>query len=138
MRSFPGAEAAASPNDRSGGGACARSVGTLPMVVSYISAASATPRVSHPATLIPCQCSDSGASETRPRCGLSPNRPLLDAGKRIEPAPSVPRAAPTRPAATAAPEPPLEPPGVRLTSQGLRVMPQVGDSVHGIAHSGGT
>ena len=42
---------------------------------------------------------------------------------RIEPAPSEAVAAGTSAAATAAPEPPLEPPGVRSGSQGLRVMP---------------
>ena len=42
---------------------------------------------------------------------------------RIEPAPSPAEAIGTRPAATAAPEPPLEPPGVRCGFQGLRVTP---------------
>ena len=56
---------------------------------------------------------------------------------RIEPAPSTASAAGTRPAATAAPEPPLEPPGVRSTSHGLRVTPQVTDSVNGHSPSSG-
>ena len=56
---------------------------------------------------------------------------------RIDPAPSEPSAAPTRPAATAAAEPPLEPPGERSRSQGLRVIPKVGDSVNGSAHQRG-
>jgi hypothetical protein len=42
---------------------------------------------------------------------------------RIEPAPSVPSASGPSPAATAAPAPPEEPPGVLLRSQGLRVIP---------------
>ena len=42
---------------------------------------------------------------------------------RIEPAPSPAEAIGTRPAATAEPEPPLEPPGVRCGFQGLRVTP---------------
>ena len=50
---------------------------------------------------------------------------------RIEPPPSEPSAPPTRPAATAAAEPPLDPPGVRLRSHGLRVAPKVGVSVNG-------
>ena len=50
---------------------------------------------------------------------------------RIEPAPSAATAAGTRPAATAAAEPPLEPPGVRSVSHGLRVTPHVIDSVNG-------
>src|SRR5688572_19786695 len=57
---------------------------------------------------------------------------------RIEPAPSDPIAAPARPAAIAAPEPPDEPPGVRWRSHGLRVTPKVGDSVHGVIVSSGT
>ena len=42
---------------------------------------------------------------------------------RIEPPPSAAGAIGTRPAATAAAEPPLEPPGLRCGSQGLRVTP---------------
>ncbi len=57
---------------------------------------------------------------------------------RIEPAPSVPIAAETSPAATAVAEPPLEPPLVRCTSHGLRVTPKVGDSVNPVAISSGT
>ena len=49
---------------------------------------------------------------------------------RIDPAPSEPVAAETSPAPTAAPLPPDEPPGTRVTSHGLRVIPQVGDSVN--------
>ena len=44
----------------------------------------------------------------------------------MEPPPSPPVARGTTPAATNAAEPPLEPPGVRETSQGLRVMPVSG------------
>ena len=43
--------------------------------------------------------------------GLIPTSPHSDAGMRIEPPPSVAVATPTSPAATAAAEPPLEPPG---------------------------
>ncbi len=45
---------------------------------------------------------------------------------RIEPPVSVPRAAKHRPAATAAAEPPLEPPEVRSRFQGLLVWPTLG------------
>src|SRR5712664_2671171 len=48
---------------------------------------------------------------------------------RIEPPPSVPTASGPRPAATAAPAPPLEPPGVSEGFHGLRVMPKRGLSV---------
>ena len=57
---------------------------------------------------------------------------------RIEPAPSEPSAAPTRPAATAAALPPLEPPGARCRSHGLRVAPNVAVSVNGHSVSSGT
>ena len=48
---------------------------------------------------------------------------------RIDPAPSEAVAAAHSPAATAAALPPLEPPGVRSVSHGLRVMPKAGPSV---------
>jgi hypothetical protein len=40
---------------------------------------------------------------------------------RIEPAVSLPTANPTSPAATAAAEPPLDPPAMRVSSQGFTV-----------------
>ena len=43
---------------------------------------------------------------------------------RMDPPPSPPPARGTMPDATAAADPPLEPPGVRLTSQRLRVGPK--------------
>ena len=81
---------------------------------------------------IPCHGSTAGAVGTRPLCAFRPNRPQQPAGMRIEPAPSDPSAAPASPAATAAADPPDEPPGVRCGSHGLRVTPNVGDSVHGV------
>ena len=48
---------------------------------------------------------------------------------RIEPPPSLPCATGQRPAAVAAAAPPLEPPGVRATSHGLRQSPFSSDSV---------
>ena len=47
--------------------------------------------------------------------------PHRAAGWRIEPPVSVPRASGASQAATAAAEPPLEPPGMRSRSHGLRV-----------------
>ena len=56
---------------------------------------------------------------------------------RIEPPPSLPWATGTIPAATAAAEPPEEPPGVRVRSHGLRVGPVWRGSVVGrIPNSG--
>jgi hypothetical protein len=57
---------------------------------------------------------------------------------RIDPPPSEPTASGTRPAATAAPLPPLLPPGVSAVSHGLRVAPKVLDSVIGSIISSGT
>ena len=53
----------------------------------------------------------SGPREIRPRLGLRPTSPQQAAGMRIEPPPSLPWASGTIPAATAAAEPPEEPPG---------------------------
>jgi hypothetical protein len=56
---------------------------------------------------------------------------------RIEPPPSFPAAIGTMPAATAAAAPPLEPPGVRVRSQGLLARPNSSGSVTArIANSG--
>ena len=50
---------------------------------------------------------------------------------RIEPPPSLPWATGTMPLATAAAEPPEEPPGVRSRSHGLRVGPKMRASLTG-------
>ena len=56
---------------------------------------------------------------------------------RIEPPPSLPWAAGARPAATAAAAPPLDPPGVRAVSHGLRQGPFSSDSVTAVRPSSG-
>jgi hypothetical protein len=55
-----------------------------------------------------------------PRRGRSPHTPHSEAGIRIEPAVSVPRAPSAPPVATATAEPPLDPPAMRSESHGLR------------------
>ncbi len=65
----------------------------------------------------------SGPSVVRWRVVFSPTRPLALAGIRIEPPPSLAWATGTIPEATAAPEPPLEPPVVCSVFQGLRLAP---------------
>ncbi len=50
--------------------------------------------------------------------------PQNAAGPRTDPPQSVPMASGAKPAAVAAAPPPLEAPGVRFTSQGLRVWPK--------------
>ncbi|MNN24203.1 hypothetical protein D3C81_1376250 [compost metagenome] len=64
-----------------------------------------------------------GPFETRPRLGFKPNNPVDAAGTRMDPAASVACASGTMPAATAAAAPPLEPPALNATFQGLRVAP---------------
>ena len=66
------------------------------------------------------------AREMRPTVVLRPMTPQNAAGMRIEPPVSVPVASATRPAATAAAEPPLDPPGTRFRSHGFRVEPRAG------------
>ena len=61
-----------------------------------------------------------------------PKRPQQEAGIRIQPPPSPPLATGTMPLATAAAEPPLEPPLVRVRSQGLLVVPSSTGSVTGV------
>ena len=92
-------------------------------------AASATVRESGPKWEMESKTVGRMSMGIRPRLGLRPTRPHQAAGMRTEPPMSVPSARGTQPAATAAPEPPEDPPGVRLVSQGLRVIPQSGLSV---------
>ncbi len=68
---------------------------------------------------------------------MRPTRPQHEAGIRIEPPPSLAWATGTIPDATAAPEPPDDPPGVRPVSQGLRVGPNRRDSVTGTIPNSG-
>src|SRR5690242_2610597 len=63
---------------------------------------------------------------TRPKVGFSPVTPQYDAGMRIEPPVSLPMAMKTMPEATAAADPPLDPPGMHATSHGLRTVPRCG------------
>src|SRR5262249_59710770 len=58
---------------------------------------------------------------TRPKVGLQPATPQYVAGRVIEPPVCEPSAPRHMPQASAAADPLLEPPGVRLGSQGLRV-----------------
>src|SRR5439155_17862097 len=78
-----------------------------------------------------------GAAEFRPRLGFIPNTPQHEAGIRMEPAPSEAWAAGSMPDATAAADPPDDPPAVRLKSQGLRTGPnRTGSVVEWLPNSG--
>ena len=94
-----------------------------PASTESISAASATVVASAPFSLRPYQSVAPRSHGTTPVPGLMPTRPVHDAGIRIEPIPSLPWAIGTMPAATAAAEPPEDPPGVRPCAHGLRVTP---------------
>jgi hypothetical protein len=59
---------------------------------------------------------------------LKPTIPQHAAGIRIEPPESVPSAASARPAASAAAEPPLEPPAIRPGASGFGTVPKCGFS----------
>src|SRR5215469_14216534 len=61
---------------------------------------------------------------TRPCVGLIPTTPQTAAGMRIEPPLSEPTERYTRPAATCAPDPPLDPPGENLVFQGFPILPK--------------
>src|SRR5205807_10425265 len=61
--------------------------------------------------------------------GLTPTTPHSDAGCRTDPPVSEPSATGAKSAATAAAEPPLDPPGTREGQRGLRVAPNAEFSV---------
>ena len=63
--------------------------------------------------------------EIRPGVVFNPKTPQNAAGIRIDPPVSLATASGTIPAATAAAEPPLEPPGIRPRCHGLLVEPRV-------------
>ena len=136
IRSRGGGSTSRLANGRSGGGAHHGSPGSYPARTSRNAAASSTVRASGPAVESPSS-EPKGALDTRPRDGFSPKRPQHDAGIRIEPPPSVAWAIGTRPAATAAAAPPLEPPGVRSVFHGLRVAPLRSDSVNATVPNSG-
>ncbi len=123
IRNRPGGRAAAATNPPSGAGNV--------VVTSRNNAASSTVRASGPLTESPHHAPSCGANGTRSRCGLMPKSPFHVDGIRMEPMPSDPRAMAASPAPTAAPLPPLLPPGAKSGFHGLRVAPNVNVSVNG-------
>src|SRR5438477_10820980 len=90
-------------------------------MVSSTAAASRTVLARAPSMVAPAQPSPtSGPWLTRPRVGFNPTRPHSLAGIRIEPPPSLACATATMPAATAAADPPDEPPVECAVFHGLR------------------
>src|SRR5262245_50885088 len=88
-----------------------------------ISAASRTVFVTTPIWSSPDANATRPQRETRPYVGFTPTTPQSAAGCRTEPPVSDPRAAGTMRAATAAAEPPDEPPGTRVRSHGFFAAP---------------
>src|SRR5687767_12560202 len=90
-------------------------------IASRATAVSSTVLVSTPRTTRPLHSWPwAGPRLTRPRVGFRPTRPHSLAGIRIDPPPSPAVPIGTMPEATAAAVPPLEPPVLRVVSQGLR------------------
>src|SRR5258705_5638957 len=85
------------------------------------SAASATDRVIGPAWSSEAASGTTPSSGTRPKSPFSPTTPQYAAGRRIEPTVCVPIAPGTCRAATAAPDPDDDPPGVRSAAHGFVV-----------------
>ena len=138
MRSLPGSAPTSSVYGREGGGATYGSPGAGPWTASRIAAVSRTDFDTTSSTVRPDMLSPMiGPSEMRCRVGLSPTRPHSLAGMRIEPPPSLAWATGTMPAATAAADPPLDPPVERERSQGLRLGPYAFGSVVGRIPSSG-
>src|SRR5438045_5580123 len=86
-------------------------------------AASATVRAIGPAVSWLCAMGTMPVRLTRPSVGLMPTRPLVAAGDTIDPSVSVPTAAAARLAAIPAPDPELDPEGLRSSAYGCLVWP---------------
>src|SRR5436190_464629 len=111
IRSLPGSAPTSSMYGRVGGGATYGSPGAGPCTASRIAAVSRTDFETTSSTVRPDMLSPmSGPSEVRCRVVFSPTRPHSLAGIRIDPPPSFACATGTIPEATAAADPPLEPP----------------------------
>src|SRR5262245_17348676 len=94
-------------------------------------ATSATVRAMGPSTEYVSQASADGCRGIRPGVVRKPTTPQNEAGPRSEPPRSVPSASGHMPVARAAAEPLLDPPAVRVRSQGLRVAPKTAFTVFG-------
>src|SRR6266508_6384926 len=105
----------------------APSRGSIPAIAPSRMAASRTVRAMGPAVSWLCAMGMMPARLTRPSVGLMPTSPLLFEGQTMEPSVSVPMAAAARLAATAAPDPELDPHGLRSRTYGLRHCPPRAD-----------
>src|SRR6266540_3359031 len=99
------------------------SAGSAPWMTVRTTAVSVTLRVIGPAVSWAAEIGTMPVRLTRPSVGFSPTRPLAPDGQTIEPSVSVPIATVARSAATAAPDPELDPQGLRSSAYGLLVCP---------------
>src|SRR6185369_10804395 len=90
-------------------------------------AASATVRACGPTVSCVCEMGTTPARLVRPTVGLMPTTPLAWAGQTMLPSVSVPNDTAAKLAVAAAPEPELEPQGLRLMPYGLLVCPPTPD-----------
>ena len=84
---------------------------SIPTIASKSIAASCTVLAKGPAVSCVCEIGIMPERLSNPTVGFMPTVPFTDAGQTIEPSVSVPTATAQRLAATAAPEPALEPHG---------------------------
>src|ERR687886_2518086 len=109
------------------------------LIASRTAAASRTERATDPSIVPPAQPSPtSGPWLTRARVGLRPTSPHSLAGMRIEPPPSLAWAIGTMPLATAAAEPPEDPPVECSRFHGLRAGGKLLGSVVTVVPNSGT
>ena len=94
----------------------AGSAASVPASTVSSAAASATVRAMGPAVSWVCEMGTMPLRLTSPTVGLSPTRPVADAGQTIEPSVSVPTPTAARLAAMAAPVPEEEPQGLRSSA----------------------
>src|SRR5204863_3680746 len=120
---------AASTTGGTGAGIEVESIASWPPMISCSSAASSTLRATGPGVSSDDENATSPYREVPPYVGLDPTVPVTAPGWRIEPPVSVPMAIGDSYAATAAADPPPEPPGIRPRSHGLWVGPYAEYSV---------
>jgi hypothetical protein len=116
--------AAASRKESSGASSESGSSTCQPTIASSIRATSSTLRAIGPLTESVSNLTSPGPAATRPGLGRKPTTEQKLAGVRREPPRSEPVASHTSPVASAAAEPPEEPPALRLVFQGLSVSPK--------------
>src|SRR6185312_8198592 len=90
-------------------------------------AASATVRPWGPTVSWVCEIGTTPARLVRPTVGLIPTTPLAFAGQTMLPSVSVPKESVVKLADSAAPDPELEPQGLRSNPKGLWVWPPTPD-----------